>query len=84
MNKYKLLSIASYRFMDLLPDANIVRDTQKELDAVIQDGVVQLTRLLRNSESGNFFESVTRLNDRLLTSLIIFLPHFIHYHFTTN
>lgn len=42
----------SYRFMDLLPDAKIVRDTQKELDAVIQDGVIQLTRLLKNSETG--------------------------------
>ncbi|XP_046734064.1 ATP-dependent RNA helicase SUV3 homolog, mitochondrial [Diprion similis] len=43
----------SYRFMDLLPDANIVRDTQKELDAVIQIGIVQLTKLLTISESGS-------------------------------
>ncbi|GLV44426.1 Suv3 helicase [Carabus blaptoides fortunei] len=42
----------SYRFMDLLPDANLVRDMQKELDAVIQQGVFQLTRLLKNSETG--------------------------------
>lgn len=38
--------------MDLLPDAGIVRDTQKELDIVIQDGVASLTRLLKNSETG--------------------------------
>ncbi|XP_046413678.1 ATP-dependent RNA helicase SUV3 homolog, mitochondrial isoform X1 [Neodiprion fabricii] len=43
----------SYRFMDLLPDGDIVRDTQKELDAVIQEGIVQLTQLLKTSESGS-------------------------------
>ncbi|XP_017774376.1 PREDICTED: ATP-dependent RNA helicase SUV3 homolog, mitochondrial [Nicrophorus vespilloides] len=42
----------SYRFMDLFGDAQLVRDMQKELDAVIQQGVVQITRLLRNSETG--------------------------------
>ncbi|XP_026465401.1 ATP-dependent RNA helicase SUV3 homolog, mitochondrial-like [Ctenocephalides felis] len=41
----------SYRFMDLFPDANLVRDTQKELDAIIQQGVFQITRLLKNSEN---------------------------------
>nr|CAD7591475.1 unnamed protein product [Timema genevievae] len=41
----------SYRFMDLFPEANLVRDMQKELDAIIQQGVFQLTRLLRNSET---------------------------------
>ncbi|XP_049859048.1 ATP-dependent RNA helicase SUV3 homolog, mitochondrial isoform X2 [Schistocerca gregaria] len=41
----------SYRFMDLFPDPVLVRDIQKELDAVIQEGVFQLTRLLRNSET---------------------------------
>ncbi|XP_054261770.1 ATP-dependent RNA helicase SUV3 homolog, mitochondrial [Macrosteles quadrilineatus] len=42
----------SYRFMDLFPDAKLVRDMQSELDDVIQRGVVQLTKLLRNSETG--------------------------------
>lgn len=42
----------SYRFMDLFPDGNLVRDMQTELDAVIQQGVFQLTKLLRNSETG--------------------------------
>ncbi|CAB3370056.1 Hypothetical predicted protein [Cloeon dipterum] len=42
----------SYRFMDLFPDANLVRDMQNELDAIIQQGVFQLTRLLKNSEQG--------------------------------
>ncbi|XP_024942536.1 ATP-dependent RNA helicase SUV3 homolog, mitochondrial isoform X2 [Cephus cinctus] len=42
----------SYRFMDLFPDSNIVRDMQRELDAVIQDGIFRLTSLLKNSETG--------------------------------
>ncbi|KAK0158519.1 hypothetical protein PV328_009513 [Microctonus aethiopoides] len=42
----------SYRFMDLFPDTNTVRDVQRELDAIIQEGIVQLTRLLKNSETG--------------------------------
>lgn len=42
----------SYRFTDLFNDASLVRDMQKELDAIIQEGVVQITRLLRNSETG--------------------------------
>lgn len=42
----------SYRFTDLFPDAALVRDMQKELDAVIQQGVVQITRLLKNLETG--------------------------------
>ncbi|XP_047363654.1 ATP-dependent RNA helicase SUV3 homolog, mitochondrial isoform X1 [Vespa velutina] len=39
----------SYRFMDLFPDATIVRDVQQELDSLIQSGVLQLTQLLNNS-----------------------------------
>ncbi|CAG9772848.1 unnamed protein product [Ceutorhynchus assimilis] len=42
----------SYRFMDLFNEPNLIRDMQKELDQIIQQGVVQLTRLLRNSETG--------------------------------
>lgn len=41
----------SYRFMDIFPDAEMVRDTQKELDDIIQQGVFQITRLLKNSEA---------------------------------
>lgn len=44
--------VYSYRFMDLFNQADLVRDMQKELDQIIQQGVVQLTRLLRNSETG--------------------------------
>ncbi|PSN44213.1 ATP-dependent RNA helicase SUV3 [Blattella germanica] len=42
----------SYRFMDLFPATNLVRDMQAELDSMIQLGVFQLTRLLKNSETG--------------------------------
>ncbi|XP_067626353.1 ATP-dependent RNA helicase SUV3 homolog, mitochondrial [Eurosta solidaginis] len=41
----------SYRFMDLFPDAAAVREAQKELDEIIQQGVFQITRLLKNSEA---------------------------------
>jgi ATP-dependent RNA helicase SUPV3L1/SUV3 len=41
----------SYRFMDLFPDGNLVRDMQKELDEIIQQGVFQITKLLKNSET---------------------------------
>lgn len=42
----------SYRFPDMLPDTEHVRDMQKELDALIQAGVVNLTSLLKNTENG--------------------------------
>lgn len=38
--------------MDLFPDAETVRDIQKELDALIEAGIVRLTTLLLNSDSG--------------------------------
>jgi len=38
--------------MDLFPDARMVRDVQKELDAVIEEGVVRLTTLLLHSDAG--------------------------------
>ncbi|KAH8292151.1 hypothetical protein KR054_006321 [Drosophila jambulina] len=41
----------SYRFMDLFPEAAHVREAQKELDEIIQQGVFQITRLLKNTEA---------------------------------
>ncbi|XP_038599699.1 ATP-dependent RNA helicase SUPV3L1, mitochondrial [Tachyglossus aculeatus] len=41
----------SYRFMDMFPDALLVRDLQKELDGIIQSGVHNITKLIRVSES---------------------------------
>ncbi|CAH0668913.1 unnamed protein product [Spodoptera exigua] len=40
----------SYRFADMFPDVKLVRDMELELDAIIQQGIFQITRLLRNSE----------------------------------
>ncbi|VEN58022.1 unnamed protein product [Callosobruchus maculatus] len=31
---------------------DLVRDMQRELDQIIQEGIVQLTKLLKNSETG--------------------------------
>ncbi|XP_045639452.1 ATP-dependent RNA helicase SUPV3L1, mitochondrial [Ursus americanus] len=41
----------SYRFIDMFPDASLIRDLQKELDGVIQDGVHNITKLIKISES---------------------------------
>ncbi|KAG8552232.1 hypothetical protein GDO81_004445 [Engystomops pustulosus] len=41
----------SYRFMDMFPDAALVRAIQRELDAIIQTGVHSITKLIRASES---------------------------------
>jgi ATP-dependent RNA helicase SUPV3L1/SUV3 len=42
----------SYRFPDMFPDVELVRSVQNELDEVIQDGIVNIVQLLRNSDSG--------------------------------
>ncbi|GLH11315.1 hypothetical protein R5R35_001449 [Gryllus longicercus] len=55
----------SYRFMDLFPDADLVREMQQELDSIIQQGVFQLTRLLKNSETGHSSSSVADTDDAL-------------------
>ncbi|KAA0717905.1 ATP-dependent RNA helicase SUPV3L1, mitochondrial [Triplophysa tibetana] len=41
----------SYRFMDMFPDANHIREIQKELDTTIQIGVRNITRLIRATEN---------------------------------
>uniref|UniRef100_A0A4W3KFL3 ATP-dependent RNA helicase SUPV3L1, mitochondrial n=2 Tax=Callorhinchus milii TaxID=7868 RepID=A0A4W3KFL3_CALMI len=40
----------SYRFMDMFPDASLVREIQGELDSIIQIGVRNITRLIRASD----------------------------------
>lgn len=37
--------------MDMFPDATLIRDLQKELDGIIQDGVHNITKLIKISES---------------------------------
>ncbi|KAM3913397.1 ATP-dependent RNA helicase SUPV3L1, mitochondrial [Leptodactylus fuscus] len=41
----------SYRFMDMFPDAALVRAIQRELDSIIQTGVHSITKLIRASEN---------------------------------
>ncbi|XP_038045305.1 ATP-dependent RNA helicase SUPV3L1, mitochondrial-like [Patiria miniata] len=41
----------SYRFMDMFPDTAIVHGIQRELDDIIQEGVVNITKLIRATES---------------------------------
>lgn len=40
-----------YRFVDMFPDMELVRDLQRELDFIIQQGVMNITRLLKSVES---------------------------------
>lgn len=42
----------SYRFPDLFPDSEMVRDVQKKLDSLIEAGIIRLTTLLINSGGG--------------------------------
>jgi len=41
----------SYRFPDMFPDVEIVRPVQQELDKVVENGIAELVKLLKNSES---------------------------------
>jgi len=41
----------SYRFSDMFPDVDTVRQIQQELDRVVEEGVANLVQLLKNSES---------------------------------
>ncbi|XP_039993812.1 ATP-dependent RNA helicase SUPV3L1, mitochondrial [Xiphias gladius] len=40
----------SYRFMDMFPDTAMVREIQQELDDIIQQGVRNITRLIRATD----------------------------------
>ncbi|XP_047526470.1 ATP-dependent RNA helicase SUV3 homolog, mitochondrial [Vanessa atalanta] len=51
----------SYRFPDMFPDVKLVREMEVELDAIIQQGIFQITRLLRNSEQ--VFRSDTDISE---------------------
>ncbi|XP_072281008.1 ATP-dependent RNA helicase SUPV3L1, mitochondrial [Pyxicephalus adspersus] len=44
-------SLSSYRFVDMFPQARLVRSIQKELDTIIQNGVYNITKLIRASEA---------------------------------
>uniref|UniRef100_A0A667I6K9 ATP-dependent RNA helicase SUPV3L1, mitochondrial n=1 Tax=Lynx canadensis TaxID=61383 RepID=A0A667I6K9_LYNCA len=57
----------SYRFIDMFPDASLIRDLQKELDGIIQDGVHNITKLIKISESHKLLnlESLSTENRRV-------------------
>ncbi|XP_068614217.1 ATP-dependent RNA helicase SUPV3L1, mitochondrial-like [Brachionichthys hirsutus] len=40
----------SYRFMDMFPDTALVREIKEKLDDIIQQGVLNITRLIRASD----------------------------------
>jgi len=43
----------SYRFPDIFLNVDLVRQTQQELDAIIQAGILQITKLLKNAETAH-------------------------------
>ena len=45
------LSVCSYRFMDMFPDTALIRGIQRELDDIIQQGVQNITRLIRATDT---------------------------------
>lgn len=47
----RVFFLCSYRFLDMFPDASLVRDLQKQLDGIIQDGVHNITKLIKISET---------------------------------
>lgn len=52
--------------MDMFPDANLIREIQKELDGIIQVGVRNITRLIRATENQSTAAETTasvRLSD---------------------
>lgn len=55
----------SYRFMDMFPDANLIREIQKELDGMIQIGVRNITRLIRATENQGTSTELTTASTRL-------------------
>lgn len=58
----------SYRFMDMFPDTAEVREIQRELDDIIQQGVLNITRLIRATDPTITNPSQTQFNRRGQTS----------------
>ena len=52
----------SYRFPDMFPDVEVVRTVQKELDAIIEEGVSNIVQLLKHSDSGRSRSSSSPLS----------------------
>ncbi len=51
-----------FRFSDMFPDIEIVREVQTELDSVIEEGVRNLVYLLKNQEN-HFSNRTTDLDE---------------------
>ncbi|KAM8924467.1 ATP-dependent RNA helicase SUPV3L1, mitochondrial [Pelodytes ibericus] len=59
----------SYRFMDMFPDANLVRQIQRELDSIIRMGVYNITKLIRASVQLNDSTELPSAKEQLLLDL---------------
>lgn len=60
----------SYRFMDMFPDTILIRQIQKELDQIIQEGVRNITRLIRATDTSivNLLNSRSNSNEQSAAS----------------
>jgi len=57
----------SFRFQDMFPDYVQIQEMQRELDTVIQQGVLKITQLLRNTEKASNIGTVfEEMDDDLL------------------
>uniref|UniRef100_A0A672ZGR1 ATP-dependent RNA helicase SUPV3L1, mitochondrial n=1 Tax=Sphaeramia orbicularis TaxID=375764 RepID=A0A672ZGR1_9TELE len=54
----------SYRFMDMFPDTAFIRQIQQELDDIIQQGVRNITRLIRATDTNVTDPLQTQQNSR--------------------
>ncbi|XP_022598108.1 ATP-dependent RNA helicase SUPV3L1, mitochondrial [Seriola dumerili] len=58
----------SYRFMDMFPDTASIREIQRELDDIIQQGVRNITRLIRATDPSITSPTQTQFSKRGQTS----------------
>lgn len=58
----------SYRFEDLFPEPDLVRGMERKLDVIIEQGMLQITRLLKNSENSLAPDMSTIFQDEELTN----------------
>ncbi|XP_074642459.1 ATP-dependent RNA helicase SUPV3L1, mitochondrial-like isoform X2 [Tubulanus polymorphus] len=56
----------SYRFSDMFPDTDHVREMQKQLDNIIQEGVINITKLLKKGNT--LTQSAASIDSTELTS----------------
>lgn len=73
----------SYRFTDLYPHGDQIREAQAQLDELIQSGVEQITKLIKEATSTNNISESKQSYSRI-TSHIFFLIFVFNFFFSLN